>query len=119
MLVVVAIALGACGPSLPDDPAHPASARAAAAPSPELARALTEDPAPPPEELSAAQRSYAADGDEGVHPPILGIAEHVPGTPRPSREPRVVDHGDHRDHGDHPDHGDHRDHGAAPPDEAR
>jgi hypothetical protein len=89
------VVAAACGPALPDDPGHPASPRAAQARVPALATALTADPAPPPEELDEAARTFSSDGDEGVRPPVFGIAVHEPGTPLPSRDTRPVEDAEH------------------------
>lgn len=91
-LIVASLALAsACGPALPDGASHPASADAVEAPVPSLATALTDDPAPPPEAVGAAARSFALDGDRGVDPPVLGIAARTGGAAPPSRDPTARD----------------------------
>lgn len=89
--------LSACGPALSEGSGHAASASAPEPPAPSLAAALTGDPAPPPEEVDARDRAFAADGDPGVHPPVLGIAVQTEGALRPSREPGAIEHGAHED----------------------
>lgn len=104
--LALTVLLASCGPAVPQDADHPASAQAAEAPAPALATALTGDPAPPPDEVDEDARTFAADGDEGVTPPVLGIAVHQEGAPLPSRETGPADdhggHGEHRDHAGHP-----------------
>jgi hypothetical protein len=100
-IVAASIALlSACGPALSQGSGHAASASAPEPPAPSLAAALTGDPAPPPEAVEDLERTFAADGDPGVHPPVLGIAVHSEGTPLPSREPGATEHGAH-EHGAH------------------
>lgn len=96
--LAAAMLLVSCGPSLALDPAHPASPRAPEASPPTLATALTEDPAPPPDEVGPAARAFATDGDEGVVPPIFGIAVHEEGALLPSRETGPAD--EHEEHAD-------------------
>ena len=99
-IVAASIALlSACGPALSQRAGRAASASAPEPPAPSLAAALTGDPAPPPEAVEARDRAFAADGDPGVHPPVLGIALQAEGTVRPSREPGAVEH----EHGAHED----------------